>query len=92
MMAKRGWTEPDSTGYGYASVRLKESLRQEIAPVPTSVADSLMKQTNDDDDDTPTIFPAQTQPKPVEKPGFFKRLFGKKILLLLKKKNWKLIL
>ena len=87
MMAKRGWTEPDSTGYGYASVRLKESLRQDIAPVPTSVADSLMKQTNDDDDDTPTILPAQTQPKPVEKPGFFKRLFGKKDTIAAKKEE-----
>ncbi len=71
MMAKRGWTEPDSSGYGYAEVRLKESLRQEIAPVPTSVADSLMRQTNDDDDDSPSGIPEQTQPKPVEKPNFF---------------------
>ncbi len=86
MMAKHGWTEPDSSGYGYASVRLKESLRQEIAPVPGSVADSLMRQTNDDDDDA-LIIPAQTQPKPVEKPGFFKRLFGKKDTIAAKKEQ-----
>jgi Transglycosylase len=87
MMAKHGWTEADSSGYGYNSVRLKESLRQDIAPVPSSVADSLMKQNNDDDDDSPSIVPEQTQPKPVEKPGFFKRLFGKKDTLAAKKEE-----
>jgi len=87
MMSTHGWTELDSTGYGYASVKLKESLRQEIAPVPTSVADSLMRQTNEDDDDTPTILQTQTQPKPAEKPGFFKRLFGKKDTITAKKED-----
>ncbi|HEY4195446.1 MAG TPA: transglycosylase domain-containing protein [Mucilaginibacter sp.] len=74
LMAKRGWTEADSTGYGYASVRLKESLRQEIAPVPAAVADSLMKQNNDDEEDTPIVAPTV----PEKKPNFFQRLFGKK--------------
>ena len=75
MMAIKGWTEPDSSGYGYYSVRLKESLRQEIAPVPASVADSLMKQNNDDDEESPTLV-APTVPE--KKPNFFQRLFGKK--------------
>lgn len=75
LMAGRGLTESDSTGYGYSSVRLKESLRQEIAPVPTAVADSLMKQTNDDDDDLPLVV---APPEPEKKPNFFQRLFGKK--------------
>jgi hypothetical protein len=75
MMAIKGWTEPDSSGYGYYSVRLKESLRQEIAPVPASVADSLMKQNNDDDDESPTMV---TPTVPEKKPNFFQRLFGKK--------------
>lgn len=80
MMAARKWTEPDSSGYGYYSVRLKESLRENIAPVSTAVADSLMKQTNDDDDDnnvsTQAVMNKQTTPE--KKPNFFQRLFGKK--------------
>ena len=76
LMAGRGWTQPDSSGYGYYSVRLKESLRQQIAPVPSSVADSLMKQNNDEDDDsTPTYVPPTI---PEKKPNFLQRLFGKK--------------
>jgi hypothetical protein len=74
LMAGRGWTQADSNGYGYYSVRLKESLRQEIAPVPASVADSLMKQNNDDEEDTPIVEPTV----PEKKPNFFQRLFGKK--------------
>lgn len=81
MMAARKWTEPDSSGYGYYSVRLKESLRENIAPVSTAVADSLMRQTNDDDDDnnnvtTQAVMNKQTTPE--KKPNFFQRLFGKK--------------
>jgi hypothetical protein len=75
MMAIKGWTQPDSSGYGYYSVRLKESLRQDIAPVPAAVADSLMKQNNEDDEDNATLN-APTVPE--KKPNFFQRLFGKK--------------
>src|ERR1700744_1107046 len=75
MMAIKGWTQPDSSGYGYSSVRLKESLRQEIAPVPAAVADSLMKQNNDDDEEnTPIVAPTV----PEKRPNFFQLLFGKK--------------
>jgi hypothetical protein len=73
LMAGKGWTQPDSNAYGYYSVRLKESLRQQIQPVSTSVADSLMKQTNGDDDDDAIAVPA---PEPEKKPGFFQRIFG----------------
>jgi hypothetical protein len=45
-----------------------------------------MNQTNDDDDVT-SIMPVQTQPKPAEKPGFFKRLFGKKDTIAAKKQE-----
>ncbi|MBS1519935.1 MAG: transglycosylase domain-containing protein [Bacteroidetes bacterium] len=77
MMAARKWTDPDSSGYGYYSVRLKESLRQNIAPVSTAVADSLMKQNNDDDDvDVQPVLNTPTVPE--KKPNFFQRLFGKK--------------
>ncbi|MDB5135851.1 MAG: penicillin-binding protein [Mucilaginibacter sp.] len=86
LMAGRGLTEPDSSGYGYSSVRLKESLRQEIAPVPASVADSLMKQPNDDDDDS-AILNAPTEPE--KKPNFFQRLFGKKDTIAHKKEEKK---
>ena len=80
MMSSHGWTEADSTGYGYSAVRLKESLRQDIAPVPNSVADSLMQQTANDDDDSPIMgIIKQSEPPPVEKkPNFIQRLFGKK--------------
>lgn len=74
LMASRGWTQADSTGYGYSSVSLKPSLRQDIAPVPAAVADSLMKQNNDDEEDTPMAMPVL----PEKKPNFFQRLFGKK--------------
>lgn len=75
LMAGRGLTQADSSGYGYSSVRLKESLRQEIAPVPTAVADSLMRQGNDDDDDAAIL---NTPTVPEKKPNFLQRLFGKK--------------
>ncbi|HTK18329.1 MAG TPA: biosynthetic peptidoglycan transglycosylase, partial [Mucilaginibacter sp.] len=79
MMAARKWTDPDSSGYGYYSVRLKESLRENIAPVSTAVADSLMKQTNDDDDDDVNVQALMNkQSVPEKKPNFFQRLFGKK--------------
>lgn len=74
LMAGRGWTQADSTGYGYSSVSLKPSLRQDIAPVPAAVADSLMKQNNDDEEDTPMAMPIVTE----KKPNFFQRIFGKK--------------
>ena len=42
LMARRGYINNDSTNYGFYSVRLKESLRAQIAPsdfVPDSLAD-----------------------------------------------------
>ncbi|HEY4324430.1 MAG TPA: transglycosylase domain-containing protein [Mucilaginibacter sp.] len=69
LMAIKGRTEQDSSGYGFYNVRLKESLRKQIAPIDTAVADSLMKQ--EDEDAVPVIV------EPEKKPGFFQRLFGK---------------
>ena len=69
LMAGKGQTEADSSGYGFYSVRLKESLRKQIAPLDTATADSLMKQ--EDEDAAPVIV------EPQKKPGFFQRLFGK---------------
>jgi hypothetical protein len=42
IMAKRGLTQPDSGAYGFYGVRLREGLRQQVAPVDSLPADSLM--------------------------------------------------
>lgn len=73
LMANKGLTERDSTGYGFYNVRLKESLRREIVPVDTATADSLMKHIEDDDAPVPLVI--VEEPK---KPNFIQRLFGKK--------------
>ena len=72
LMAGHGYAQRDSSYYGFADVRLKPSLRREVAPVASSVADSLMNQNNDDD--APPVVIAE----PAKKPNFFQRLFGKK--------------
>lgn len=71
LMAGKGQAQRDSSLYGFSDVHLKESLRRQIAPVNTAVADSLMK--HDDEDTAPA-----TTDEPEKKPGFFQRLFGKK--------------
>jgi hypothetical protein len=74
LMAGHGQAQRDSSNYGFYTVRLKEGLRREVAPVSTLTADSLMKQ-NDDEDAAPVV----TMPEEKEKkPGFIQRLFGKK--------------
>jgi len=72
MMAGHGRAQRDSSNYGFYDVRLKPSLRQEIAPVNESVADSLINQT---DNDNVAAAPVTQE---VKKPSFFQRLFGKK--------------
>jgi hypothetical protein len=73
LMAGHGKAQRDSSNYGFYDVRLREGLRREVAPVSTIVADSLMKQ-NDDDAAVPLV-PVEQE---VKKPTFFQRLFGKK--------------
>ncbi|AYL98150.1 transglycosylase domain-containing protein [Mucilaginibacter celer] len=73
LMAMKGYTARDTNAYGFYDVRLKESLRRQIAPVDTATADSLMKQGGADDDG---ILPVVEEP--VKRPNFFQRLFGKK--------------
>jgi len=76
LMAGHGKAQRDSTAsYGFYEVRLKESMRREVAPVSTAVADSLMKTDNADDE--PAVPVAAPEPE-VKKPSFFQRLFGKK--------------
>jgi len=72
LMAGHGQAQRDSSAYGFYTVRLKESLRQQVVPVNSTVADSLMNQNNDDDA-TPVVTLPETK-----KPTFFQRLFGKK--------------
>ncbi|MDP9046494.1 MAG: transglycosylase domain-containing protein, partial [Bacteroidota bacterium] len=69
MMAMRGQALRDSSGYGFYDVHLKESLRKEIAPVDVAIADSLIKQS-DDEDATPVVAE--------KKPNFFQRLFSRR--------------
>jgi hypothetical protein len=77
LMAGHGKAQRDSSDYGFYSVRLREGLRHDVAPVNQAVADSLLKQ-NDDDDATgvqPAAVPNTVQEK---KPSFLQRIFGKK--------------
>ncbi|SDQ01726.1 Transglycosylase [Mucilaginibacter sp. OK268] len=71
LMAQKGYTARDTNAYGFYGVRLRESLRRAIAPVDTATADSLMKQSDDNE-----VMPVLEDP--VKKPNFFQRLFGKK--------------
>jgi hypothetical protein len=82
LMAGHGKAQRDSSNYGFYDVRLKASMRREVAPVSTTVADSLMKQ---DDDDKGA--PAVTAEPEQKKPSFFQRLFGKKDTSAVTKKD-----
>ncbi|WP_184544142.1 transglycosylase domain-containing protein [Mucilaginibacter sp. FT3.2] len=73
LMADKGLTQRDTSAYGFYTVRLRESLRQTIAPIDTAKADSLMKQGGNDDNETLPVIE-----EPAKKPSFFQRLFGKK--------------
>jgi len=77
LMAKRGWTEPDSSAYGFYNVRLKPSLRPKMPIIDTALADSLLQQNPDDGPDG-MIVPDVVDEDKDKKPGFFQRLFGKK--------------
>lgn len=49
IMARRGLTPADSSAYGFYDVRLKPSLRQQIAPLDSMSSDSLMLSPADAD-------------------------------------------
>ena len=70
LMADKGQTNADTTGYGFHDVRLKESLRKKMAPADSLKADSILKQ----DDEAPQPVTAVKE----KKPNFFQRLFGKR--------------
>ncbi|WP_158825501.1 transglycosylase domain-containing protein [Mucilaginibacter lacusdianchii] len=76
LMASRGWAQRDTNAYGFYNVRLREGLRQRIAPVDTAVADSILANPDAAEGDEQVVPPGVTEaPK---EPGFFQRLFGKK--------------
>ncbi len=74
LMAGKGLTQRDTNAYGFYGVRLKESLRREMAPIDTAVVDSLMQQ-GDENTGVGVEAPVYEEPK---RPNFFQRLFGKK--------------
>ncbi|UEG53475.1 transglycosylase domain-containing protein [Mucilaginibacter daejeonensis] len=77
LMAKRGWTQPDSSAYGFYSVRLKESLRPKMPITDTAAVDSLLQNNPDDEGAGGMMLPGEAQQtKEEDRPGFFKRLFG----------------
>ncbi|RZK80254.1 MAG: penicillin-binding protein [Pedobacter sp.] len=69
IMARRGLTPPDTSGYGFYNVRLREGLRQYLLP------DSATIDTNSFDNDEDPLPPVETQD---ESKTLFDRLFGGK--------------
>ncbi len=67
IMAGRGLTPPDSNGYGFYNVQLREGLRKYLLPDSTTI------DTNDFDDDPLPAIETQDASK-----DLFDRLFGKK--------------
>ncbi|MCC8424520.1 biosynthetic peptidoglycan transglycosylase [Mucilaginibacter sp. UR6-11] len=74
MMMGKGFTQADSSSYGFYTVQLKASLRRKITPVDSAAASKILNAPGDDDIDIPII----EEPQPAKKPNFFQRLFGKK--------------
>ncbi len=66
LMASKGMTPPDSSAYGFYTVRLREALRPKMAIVDTLAADSLLQENGDEGVGV------------IDHPNFFQRLFGKK--------------
>jgi hypothetical protein len=72
LMAGHGRAQQDSSGYGFSTVRLKESLRKE-APTDTTIADSVIKHDQEEDDDA---LPVVAEPE--KNPSFLQKVFGKR--------------
>lgn len=71
LMAISGYTTRDSSSYGYFEVRLRESLRQQIAPTD-SIPDSL---DEDSGEDLFKFFKPKTDSSEVNKTNSLKKLF-----------------
>ncbi|MDB5155369.1 MAG: penicillin-binding protein [Mucilaginibacter sp.] len=76
MMMGKGFTQADSSSYGFYTVSLKSSLRRGIATVDSASANRILNAPTDDEQDS--AIPIIDEPEPVKKPTFFQRLFGKK--------------
>jgi len=74
LMAQRGYITRDTNAYGFYGVRIKESLRQQIAPQDYLMPDSLA----DDSDGFLGFNIFKSQPKDTleKKVGFFNKLLG----------------
>lgn len=70
IMAKRGLTPVDTSGYGFYNVRLREGLRQYLLPDSAKVDTSAF----DQDADAADVAPVKMQDK---SKNLFDRLFGK---------------
>ncbi|MRX47704.1 biosynthetic peptidoglycan transglycosylase [Pedobacter puniceum] len=71
LMARRGYAQQDSSVYGYYGVRLRESLRQQIAPSDT-IPDSLAQ---DEENSLFNLFNIKKDSTIVPKEKFLKQLF-----------------
>lgn len=68
LIAKRGWTQPDSNGYGYYDTRVRDALR--VYEIPDSLAlDSTMLNLDEDNMMTPEGMQDRSK-------NLFDRLFG----------------
>jgi hypothetical protein len=76
MMTGKGFTQVDSSSYGFFTVRLKENMRRKVATVDSAAANRILNAPVDDDNVIVPIIEPQAQPE--KKPTFFQRLFGKK--------------
>jgi hypothetical protein len=72
LMASKGLTSQDTNAYGFYEVRLREGLRRQMAPIDTTIADSLMLQADDEGMGVAPIFEES------KRPNFLQRLFGKR--------------
>ena len=77
MMTGKGFTQADSSSYGFFTVRLKESQRRKVAAVDSAAANKMLNAPEDDDSFAIPVIDAP-DPQPAKKPTFFQRLFGKK--------------
>jgi len=68
IMARRGLTPSDTSGYGFYNVRLREGLRQYLAP-DTAVIDTSAFDDDDDADVAPVVMQDKSK-------NLFDRIFG----------------
>ncbi|WP_234461813.1 biosynthetic peptidoglycan transglycosylase [Pedobacter segetis] len=75
LMARRGYIEQDSSNYGFYGVKLKESLRKQIAP-SDYVPDSLQAEDEDNGFFNLNIFKTIKKDTIEKRETFLKKIFG----------------